>query len=105
MSRIERKTVWDSPAPGPSPRLARMTRHLFARFQDLGENGPVVRMDQDLGLGTARFPGREAQQLLKDLEGFGIRAVLVEEQFQFWMDPEGRFEDLDFLWGCLFQLM
>ena len=54
---------------------------------------------------TARFPGREAQQLLKDLEGFGIRAVLVEEQFQFWMDPEGRFEDLDFLWGCLFQLM
>ena len=92
MSRIERKTVWDSPAPGPSPRLARMTRHLFARFQDLGENGPVVRMDQDLGLVTARFPGREAQQLLKDLEGFG-------------MDPEGRFEDLDFLWGCLFQLM
>ena len=71
MSRIERKTVWDSPAPGPSPRLARMTRHLFARFQDLGENGPVVRMDQDLGLVTARFPGRPGGGTVPVLDGSG----------------------------------
>ena len=101
----KRKTAWDSPAPGPSPRLARLTRHLSARLQDLGPDGPVVHMDSALGLVTARFPGRDAGQLQEALERSGIRAVLVGEQFQFWLGPEDRFEDLDFLWGCLFQLM
>ncbi len=94
------------PAPEPSPRLARLTRHLAARLADFGPGGPqVVLCDQSRGFVAARFPGHETAQVLQGLAGFGVAAVQDGELARFWLRPDGRFEDLDYLWGCLFALL
>lgn len=96
----------DRPAAAPSPRLARATRHLKARLLDFGPGGPEVRSaDQERGLIAARFPGHDTAQVLAGLRSRGIAACQEGDLALFWLDPDGRFEDLDYLWGCLFELL
>ena len=95
------------PSPGQGERLARLTRHLKARLEDFGPGGPeVVWADQELGLVAARFPGHSADQVVQQLEhGFGLLAALEEDCVLFRLSPQVRFEDLDYLWGCLYELL
>lgn len=101
-----RQITLDRPAAAPSPRLARLTRHLAARLADFGPGGPQVdRADQEVGLVAARFPGHDVRLLSRGLERFGIRALPSGEQILFYPAPDTRFEELDYLWGCLFELL
>ena len=91
--------------PG-DPRTARLTRHLKARLEDFGPGGPKVEeSDQQLGLVRAVFPGQDTAQVLKKLESFGIQAGQEGEQAVFTLNPRVEFEQLDYVWGCLFQIL
>ena len=91
----------------PSERTARLTRHLKARLEDFGPGGPEVHAaDQEAGAVTARFPGHETAQVLRRLEGeCGVLAAQSGEAAVFRLSPSVRFEDLDYVWGCLFDLL
>ena len=95
------------PSPGQGERLARLTRHLKARLEDFGPGGPeVVRADQEQGLVAARFPGHSPDQVIRQLEqNFGLLAALEGDCALFRLSPQVRFEDLDYLWGCLYELL
>ena len=96
------------PAGAQDPaRTARLTRHLKARLEDFGPGGPeVVSADQQAGQVLVRFPGHDAAQVLRRLEdGCGVRAVQEGELALFRLSPQVRFEDLDYLWGCLFEIL
>ena len=96
----------DRPAPGPSPRLARLTRHLAARLEDFGPGGPqVVLCDQGRGLVAARFPGRDAAFVVAGLQQFGFFPAREGELIRFYLVPDCPFEALDALWGYLFSLL
>ena len=101
-----RTVCLNRPAAAPSPQLARMTRHLAARLQDFGPGGPQV-LDADQTGGSVRvlFPGRDTAQVLRGLECAGVHAAQEGEAARFFLDPSGRFEDLDYVWGCLFELL
>ena len=88
------------------PRLARLTRHLQARLLDFGPGGPqVLSADQDRGRVEVRFPGHDAAQTLQALERQGVFGRLEGDRAVFLLDPATRFEDLDYLWGCLFSVL
>ena len=76
-------------AAGKEALRARQVRHLEARLRDFGPDGPevlesvVARLERDHGI-------------LVDLEG--DRAV-------FHLSPQVSFEALDYVWGCLFQIL
>jgi len=87
-------------------RLARLTRHLNARLLDFGPGGPEVLLcDSDQGMVAARFPGHETAQVISGLEARGFLPSQVGDQAVFYLSPEIRFEELDRLWGCLFELL
>lgn len=96
-----------APSTGDPARLARLTRHLEARLQDFGPGGPEVRSaDQGNGLIRARFSGRSPKALAEALEHrFGILVRTEGEDVVFQLTPEIPFEDLDYVWGCLFQVL
>ena len=97
---------FDRPAPAPSPRLARLTRHLTARLLDFDPGGPQVEAaDEARGLVSVRFPGRDLEQVLAGLEEYGVRVSQAGELALFWLDPALPFESLDCLWGCLFDIL
>lgn len=95
------------PTPYPSsPRLAQLTRHLTARLLDFDPGGPqVAAVDEARGLVSARFPGRDLTRLLDALEELDIRVSREGDAALFCLDPELPFESLDYLWGCLFDLL
>ena len=95
------------PGPGDPARLARLTRHLAARLNDFGPGGPEVRCaDQARGLVRARFSGRSPGALADALaHRFGILVRAEGEDVVFQLTPELPFEDLDYVWGCLFQIL
>ena len=72
-------------APGSEARVARLTRHLRARLLDFGPGGPEV-LSADEAAGT-------------------VRARLDGDCALFLLSPDTRFEDLDYLWGSLFDLL
>ena len=96
------------PLPCPQelrPRLARLTRHLQARLLDFGPGGPrVLAADQASGRVEAVFPGRSTPQVLAALARHGIHAA-GQETAVFFLSPDIAFEDLDYLWGCLFDIL
>lgn len=94
------------PTVGQEDRIAWLTRHLEARLRDFGPGGPeVLQADQKRGTVTARFPGHDTQTILNQLEQHGISAALEGDRVRFHLSPKVRFEDLDYLWGCLFNLL
>lgn len=98
-----------SPAsPGGDPvRLARLVRHLEARLKDFGPAGPEVRSaDQQTGLVLAAFSGRSSQTLADTLaHSFGVLVRTEGDCVAFQLTPDLPFEDLDYVWGCLFQIL
>ena len=98
-----------SPAPstGDSVRLARLVRHLEARLNDFGPVGPEVRSaDQQTGVVLAAFSGRSPQKLADALaQNFGILVRAEGECIVFRLTADCPFEDLDYVWGCLFQIL
>lgn len=88
-------------------RLAALTRHLNARLLDFGPGGPeVVSSDEGRGLVAARFPGRDTERLLGELsQACGVRACLEGGCVLFYLNESIQFEDLDYVWGCLFDLL
>lgn len=97
------------PADRPSPRLARLTRHLHARLLDFGPGGPeVLCADQSRGIVTARFPGHDTAQVIDELEHRCRVSVTLSddgELARFCLGNDTPFEDLDYVWGCLFDLL
>lgn len=87
-------------------RLARLTRHLHARLLDFGPNGPAVQsVDETTGTITALFPNKNATALVTQLENnFGILVAEEGEFLRFSLSCDMRFEDLDYVWGCFFEL-
>ena len=93
--------------PGSEARVARLTRHLRARLLDFGPGGPeVLSADEAAGAVRARFPGHDAAKILDRLAtSAGVRARLVGDCALFLLSPDTLFEDLDYLWGSLFDLL
>ena len=90
------------PQPGQEARTARLTRHLEARLLDFAPGGPeVLSADQAAGLVLARFPGRDTAGVLAELAARGVLALPEGEGAAFLLSPGTAFEDLDYLWGCL----
>lgn len=88
-------------------RIARLTRHLKARLEDFGPGGPqVTGVDESAGTVTARFPGRSTGGVLDRLErDWGVAALQKGEDAVFRLSPSVRFEDLDYVWGALFEVL
>lgn len=93
--------------PDQESRTARLVRHLDARLRDFGPGGPeVLEADQAAGTVTARFPGHDTARVLARLEEeYGVSAGLENGSAVFRLSPDTRFEDLDYVWGCLFELL
>ena len=94
------------PSPDPA-RTARLTRHLRARLEDFGPGGPeVTQADEARGLVYARFPGHDTHQVLRRLAAdCGVQVSREGELARFSLTPQVRFEDLDYVWGCLFDIL
>ena len=93
--------------PGSEARVARLTRHLRARLLDFGPGGLIGGEDlRPAGAVRARFPGHDAAKILDRLAASaGVRARLDGDCALFLLSPDTRFEDLDYLWGSLFDLL
>ena len=103
-----RTVLLNSYAPRPgAPRLGRLTRHLVARLLDFGPGGPqVLARDEEAGSVRAVFPGHATQDILSALErSCGVYARSEGDEALFLLQEDTRFEDLDYLWGCLFDLL
>ena len=87
--------------------LARQVRHLAARLRDFGPGGPeLLSADQTTGQVRARFPGHSADDIRRQLEErFFIRTRLGGDALLFQLTPHIAFEELDHVWGCLFELL
>lgn len=96
-----------SPAyPKNSEHLARLVRHLQERLKDLGPNGPSLSPCQESGRITALFPSYSSAELAENLaQRFGVLVQAAENEVIFNLSPDLPFEDLDYVWGCLFQLL
>ena len=88
-------------------RLARQVRHLAARLQDFGPGGPeLLSADQTSGQVRARFPGHDTGHIQWQLEErFGVRTRLDGDSILFQLSPDISFEELDYVWGSLFELL
>lgn len=87
-------------------RLARLVRHCKARMEDFGPGGPqVLTADQSTGRVTLRFPGRDRDEVLSALARQGIFLAREGNGAVVCLDDGGRFEDLDRLWGSLFEVL
>ena len=88
-------------------RIARLARHLEARLLDFGPGGPeVILCDQENGIVTARFPGHDTAAVLEQLASrCGVSAELKNGCALFHLTDQTPFEDLDYVWGCLFDLL
>jgi len=89
-----------------TPRQARLTRHLNGRLHDLAANWPeVVLCDQAQGVVQVRFPGWDTAKLLSELNARGVLAEERDGCLVFHLPPDLAFEDLDRVWGTLFELI
>ena len=94
-------------AAGQEALVARLVRHLEARLKGFGPGGPeVLQADQESGLVAARFPGHDPAQLLVRLEQeYGVLAVPEHDRAVVRLSPDTRIEALDYVWGCLVELL
>ena len=87
-------------------RLARLTRHLHARLLDFGPTGPKVsNVNEDTGTILAHFPQRNSVDIMTQLQDkCGVLVDIEDDSLKFILSSDIRFEDLDYVWGCLFEL-
>ena len=94
------------PSGADPRRVAWLTGHLKARLLDFGPGGPeVVSADPAAGRVTARFPGLEPAAAAARLAEKGISLLTENDCALFCLHPDVRFEDLDYVWGCLFEIL
>lgn len=95
------------PTTEQAPRVARLTRHLKARLEDFGPGGPeVVQADQETGMVSFRVPGKDSEWLQQQLEKRWDIRIQVEDGLAVCrLRADILFEQLDRLWGCLFELV
>lgn len=94
------------PRPGGGERTARLTRHLEARLLDFDPGGPeVLETDQRAGFVAVRFPGHTLSEVLEALAARGVLAEEESGRAVFHLSPDLPFEGLDYLWGCLFEIL
>ena len=88
-------------------RTARLTRHLRARLLDFEPGGPeVISSDEAAGTILVRFPRHDTAQVLRQLkEQYGVCAAQKGDLALFALSPSVSFEDLDYVWGCLFGIL
>ena len=87
-------------------RTAWLTKHLTARLMDFGPGGPeVVSSLPEVGKVLARFPGHDTGAVVAQLGEMGITLSREGDCAAFYLRPHIRFEDLDHLWGCLFEIL
>ena len=92
--------------PEQEARVARLTRHLEARLLDFGPGGPeVLETCPDRGFVATRFPGHEVEAVLERLENQGIQVAQEGERAVFYLTAQVPFEDLVYVWGCLFDVL
>ena len=103
------RTVWlNTPDATPEDphRLARLTRHLQARLLDFGPGGPALgEIDEIRGFISADFPGHDASQVVSALGKMGVYPALENGSARFYLRSDTRFEYLDYVWGCLFEVL
>ena len=89
------------------PRLSRLVRHLKARLEDFGPGGPqVLGEEQGQGWVSFRVPGQDTGRVVRGLEReCGVALALEGDRAVCYLRGDTRFEDLDYLWGCLFGLL
>lgn len=101
------KFISPLPVEEQASRIARQVRHLAARLNDFGPGGPeVLEADPVRGFVSVRFPGHDLESVLNQLSTqHGVSAVLEGDHAVFHLSPAISFEDLDYTWGCLFELL
>ena len=102
-----RSVTLSVPASRPSPRLAALTRHLRARLLDFDPGGPeVIAWDEGTGWIKARFPNLSPQEAEEALRSrFGVEICAEGQYALFYLNETLPFEDLDYVWGCLFEIL
>ncbi|MEA4933398.1 MAG: hypothetical protein VB071_07455 [Lawsonibacter sp.] len=95
------------PVEEQASRTARLVRHLAARLNDFGPDGPeVLEADPARGFVAVRFPGHDPESVLNQLNTqHAISAILDGDRAVFHLSPTISFEDLDYTWGCLLELL
>lgn len=87
-------------------RLAALTRHLHARLLDFGPDGPeVLNWDQTSGVIQVTFPGHDIQSVSAQLKACGVQITPNPDYALLYLDETIPFEHLDYLWGCLFDIL
>lgn len=91
----------------PSPRLSALTRHLNARLLDFEPGGPeVISCDERTGQVKARFPHHSTQAVADALHScFGVDICAENQYALFYLNETILFEDLDYVWGCLYEIL
>lgn len=94
------------PQSGHEALVAQLTRHLEDRLLDFDPGGPEV-LDRNpyTGFVAARFPGHETGEVLEQLLARGVSAAQETDRAVFYLSPDIPFEDLDYVWGCLFDIL
>lgn len=95
------------PVPSDPERRAALTRHLNARLLDFDPGGPEVLLcDPESGLIRFRFPNHSPQWAAAALSAeYHIQTIPTSEYIELYLNETIPFEDLDYVWGCLFQLL
>lgn len=95
------------PTPEQAARVAHLTRHLKARLEDFGPGGPeVVQADQETGVVRFRIPGKDSAWLQAQLKERWNTEIEVEDGLAVCrLRADIAFEQLDRLWGRLFELV
>jgi hypothetical protein len=87
--------------------LAQLARHLSARLEELEDGCILLRGWERAADGqvTARFPGQDAAALARRVaDCVPVRCEAEEPDIlHFWLTPNDRFEELDAIWGVLFE--
>ena len=96
-----------TPQGSTSPRLAALTRHLKARLLDFDPGGPeILSCDESTGQIQVRFPNHSPKTVAQTLqELFGVEICAEKQYALFYLSETLPFEDLDYVWGCLFEIL
>lgn len=86
-------------------RVGRLARHLRARMMELEENGLEIRdFREEEGLVSVAAPDQEnlAGRLRWE---HGIHGKPIQDGVELWVNPRTAFEELDGVWGALYELL
>lgn len=95
------------PASSDPERRAALTRHLNARLLDFDPGGPEVLLcDPESGLLRFCLPDLSPYRASAALStNYQIQTIPAFDYIELYLNESIQFEDLDYVWGCLFQLL